>query len=585
MGHLLLVDNDPDILELLEIGLVEDGYAVQIARSGVEALRSIERSIPDVLITDLIMPNIDGEKLLRIVNSMPEWNSIKTIVVSGVAIEAPDLRKRTPCDIYIAKGPIASTLQYIRDSLRNFDRMTEMARTNTIGLEGIYSRHITRELLDFKEDVDQILNHISDGVCKLDDADVVVWLNRSFARMVGTTEEAILGQSLSTILNEDESESVVSLAHSPADTANRVIHVSLTGGRIVRATLLYSFQEGSGHAAVLWEDVTERLLVEEQYENIVESANDVVWTTDLSGVFTYVSRAARRIIGVEPQQLVGTRLWDIAQKDDRIFLSETIENLLTRAKEGTLDSLSVSDWRFRGRSNMGGTTDEHPVRWAQSRTSALKDRAGRVVGLQGTLSDTTEQRALQDEKEALLHEVHHRVRDNLQLIGSMARLNNPDALESRISALGEVFDELYRERSFSEISAQPLLERVAHTSLANSGCTSIERTAMDISLATIEMRRAVPLALLVNELVQELCLPISESSGNGLLVGLRPEGTGGVLTVETTHGDAGPATATDDGSSVTMAEDRLVFLLTEQLRGDASYHTAPGMSRYIITFP
>ncbi|HKK48808.1 MAG TPA: PAS domain S-box protein, partial [Alkalispirochaeta sp.] len=416
MGHLLLVDNDPDILELLEIGLKEDGYEVETARSGVEALRSIENSVPDVLITDLIMPNIDGEKLLRIVNSVPEWRAIKTIVVSGVAMEAPDLRKRTPCDIYIAKGPIASTLQYLRDSLRNFERMTDMARTNTIGLEGIYSRHITRELLDFKEDVDTILDHISDGVCKLNDTDVIVWLNRSFARMVGTTEEAILGKPLSTIMAARESDAVLALAHSPADATERVIHVSLTEDRIARATLLYSFQEDSDHAAILWEDVTERLLTEEQYENIVESANDVVWTTDLSGAFTYVSRAARRIIGVAPQELLGTPLWHIAHEEDRSSTSQAFQHLLTLAQDDALDSLTVSDWRFRAQSGPTAGDESAPTRWAQSRTSALKDRSGRVIGLQGTLSDTTEQRALQDEREALLHEVHHRVRDNLQLI-------------------------------------------------------------------------------------------------------------------------------------------------------------------------
>ncbi|MFW5694244.1 MAG: PAS domain-containing protein [Alkalispirochaeta sp.] len=583
MGHLLLVDNDPDILELLAIGLMEDGYEVVTAQSGVEALRAIEASIPDVLITDLIMPNIDGEKLLRIVHSMPEWHTIKTIVVSGVAIEAPDLRKRTPCDIYIAKGPIASTLQYIRDSLRNFERMTEMARTNTIGLDGIYSRHITRELLDFKEDVDQILNHISDGVCKLNDSNVVVWLNRSFARMVGTTEEAILGKPLSAILEERENEAVVNLAHSPPDSEHRVIEVSLDRTRIARATLLYSFDEDAGYAAILWEDVTERLLLEEQYENIVESANDVVWTTDLSGVFTYVSRASQRIIGVDPQELVGTYLWDAAHEEDRNGLSQAIQDLLTRAREGDLDTLTVSDWRFR--SSPHCTFAPTAVRWAQSRTSALKDRAGRTIGLQGTLSDTTDQRALEDEKDALLHEVHHRVRDNLQLIGSLTRLNDPDALESRISTLGEVFDELYRERSFSEISARPLLERVTHTSIANSRCTSVGRTTLEISLPTIEMRRAVPLALLVNELVQELCDATPETPVHHLLVGLRPERSGGVLTVEISRSGFDANRLPDEDTVTSLQDDRLAFLLTEQLRGSATYHERNGTGRYIITFP
>jgi two-component sensor histidine kinase len=208
-----------------------------------------------------------------------------------------------------------------------------------------------------------------------------------------------------------------------------------------------------------------------------------------------------------------------------------------------------------------------------------------VIGLQGTISDTTTQRALEDEKDALLHEVHHRVRDNLQLIGSMARLNNPDALESRISALGEVFDELYRERSFSDISARPLLERVASNSIVNSGCESINTTSFDISLTTVEMRRAVPLALLVNELVQELCHALPGVGTHNLTITLEQEGAGGVLSVETMRGDLPPEAIPESGIGVDLDTDRIAYLLADQLRGEATYHSADGISRYIITFP
>ncbi len=577
MGHLLLVDNDPDILELLEIGLIEEGYDVQTAHSGVEALRSIETSIPDVLITDLIMPNIDGAKLLRIVQSIPEWQSIRTIVVSGVAMEAPHLHAQVPCDIYIAKGPISATLQFIRDSLRNFERMTDMSKSGTIGLDGIFSRHITRELLEFKHDVDQILDHISDGVCKVDESFVVVWLNKAFAEMVSSREEAILGKPLKAIIGEQEAAPVKELAHSAEGSDQRVVELSLSGARIARATLLYSFAEDDGYAAILWEDVTERLLLEEQYENIVESASDVVWTTDLSGIFTYVSKAARRIIEIEPADLLGGYLWDTAEEEDRTRLSQEVAQLLGEARDGTLDRLTVSSWRFQ--------KPNGEVRWAQTRISALQDRAGRVIGLQGTLSDTTVQRALEEEKDALLHEVHHRVRDNLQLIGSMARLNNPDALESRISALGEVFDELYRERSFSDISAEPLLERVTSTSLANAGCGAIADTTLTISLSTLEMRRAVPLALLVNELVQTLCHSLRGDASHDLTITLRRAEAGGLLIVETTRRGVDSTVLPEHDPGVGLEEDKIPYLLTDQLRGDATFHTTDGIKRYIITFP
>ena len=575
MGHLLLVDNDPDILELLEMGLTGEGYEVRTATSGVEALRSIEEAIPDVLVTDLIMPNIGGEKLLKIVNSVPEWRTIRTIVISGVAIEAPDLRARTPCDIYIAKGPIASTLQYLKDSLRNFDRMSEMGKTSTIGADGIFSRHITRELLEFKEDVDQILDHISDGVCKIDRELTLVWVNRAFATLVGKPEEAILGRRIDRVITTDEMQSLLYLAERRDPDAPRAVEVSLEPGRIARATLLYSFEEDDGYAALLWLDVTERLLLEEQYENIVESANDLIWTTDLDGTLTYVSRAAARIVGVEPESLLGRPLWNASSMVEQDSFRNEVDGLLAAARNGTLDTLAVSEWQHH--------RTEGELRWVQTRTSALKDRAGRIIGLQGTLSDITEQRNLMDEKEALLHEVHHRVRDNLQLIGSLARLSRPEFLETRIAALSEVFDELYRERSFSDVDPRALVERVAHTALANLGKYAVDTDRFSITVPSLPMRRAVPVALLVNELVQDLGRAYPEFDSRLLHVSLAEVDDGFCLSLGVD--DAGDA-AEDGGAAaaVPLETDRIPYLLADQLGGSGEYRdTAAGRS-YTIRF-
>ena len=584
MGHLLLVDNDPDILELLEMGLVEAGHEVKTARNGVEALRSIEDAPPDVLITDLIMPNIGGEKLLKIVHSVPEWRSIKTIVVSGVAIEAPEIRAETPCDIYIAKGPIASTLQYLKESLENFEAVSEQGRTATIGAEGIFSRHITRELLEFKQEVDQILDHISDGVCKVDRNLTIVWLNRAFSQLVGTKEESLLGKPIPAVLGEAAAPAVAALAQQTAAATRRAVEISLNQTRVARASLLYPFSHGHGYAALLWQDVTERLLLEEQYENIVESANDLIWTTNLEGNLSYVSRAARRIVGVDPEVLQGRPVWVGAYADDQPRVRREFEALLTDARNGTLDGLAVSEWRFSRRDDSVG--------WAQTRTSALRDRAGRTIGLQGTMSDITDQRALMEEREALLHEVHHRVRDNLQLIGSLARLSAPELLETRITALGEVFDELYRERSFSDVETFPLVLRVVNAALATHGFREIPQDRVQITVSPLPMRRAVPLTLMVNEIVHSLCksadatpstLSVMLQPGEPSSDASRPERRGGdtamTLQIGTDRGDD-PATQYDralDGTTI-------LALLIQQVGGSARVRVGPTSRIYIIGF-
>lgn len=496
MGHLLLVDNDTDILELLSIGLESEGYEVRTATNGVEALQSIEAERPDVLITDLIMPNIGGEKLLRIVESVPEWRGIRTIVISGVAIEAPELRSRTPCDIYIAKGPIASTLQYLKDSLKNFDRVAQMAQTTTIGSDGIYFRHITRELLEFKDDVDRILDRISDGICKLDRELRPVWINRAFARLLGATEEEILGRKLTDRLGDESASILHHLIRQRSERRHHAADLYFPSSRVVRVTLLMGVDEDDGHALLMCQDVTDHLLLEEQYENIVESTNDLIFTADLNGIISYVSRSAHRIIGIQPEAILGVPLWEAVPVEETEQLLRRSKELIDAANTGTLKGIAVDEWHYRA---ADGTE-----RWIQARVSALRDRGGRTIGLQGTVSDITAQRRLLAEKDALLHEVHHRVRDNLQLIGSLARLSSPGTLESRIAAFEEVFDELYREETFSSVRARPLLERIVATSLANLGKPAADPSSFDIGDEVMTMRQAVSVALIFNELLVDL---------------------------------------------------------------------------------
>jgi DNA-binding response OmpR family regulator len=61
--NILVVDDDPHILELVNIHLTQAGYSVEKAANGYEALKSLESSIPDLAIVDVMMPGMDGYEL------------------------------------------------------------------------------------------------------------------------------------------------------------------------------------------------------------------------------------------------------------------------------------------------------------------------------------------------------------------------------------------------------------------------------------------------------------------------------------------------------------------------------------------
>ena len=65
MKRILLVDDEPHVIRIMKLALVKAGYEVDEAANGIQALDKINRAHPDVLITDIDMPRMDGKELCR----------------------------------------------------------------------------------------------------------------------------------------------------------------------------------------------------------------------------------------------------------------------------------------------------------------------------------------------------------------------------------------------------------------------------------------------------------------------------------------------------------------------------------------
>ncbi len=77
---ILLVDDDPDILDALAMILEAEGYQVVTARDGIEGLANLKTEKPDLLILDLLMPKMDGFAVCKELQD-PRWSKFKDIPI------------------------------------------------------------------------------------------------------------------------------------------------------------------------------------------------------------------------------------------------------------------------------------------------------------------------------------------------------------------------------------------------------------------------------------------------------------------------------------------------------------------------
>src|SRR5690348_14177329 len=88
----LVVDDEPDKRLLLAYALRGEGYEVFTAEDGVEGLNAVELYQPDLIVTDVMMPRMDGYEMIRRVRSNPQTKFIPVIIQSAARNDTRDVR-------------------------------------------------------------------------------------------------------------------------------------------------------------------------------------------------------------------------------------------------------------------------------------------------------------------------------------------------------------------------------------------------------------------------------------------------------------------------------------------------------------
>jgi PAS domain S-box-containing protein len=324
-------------------------------------------------------------------------------------------------------------------------------------------------------------------------------------------------------------------------------------------------------------DITERKQVEEalresedRYRDLVEHSQDLICTHDLEGRILSANQAVAELLGYDPKDYIG-------KKNVRDILVPEVhdqfdEYLATIKRDGVADGLML----------VQTSTGERRI-WEYHNTLRTEGIAAPIV--RGMARDITDRKRAEEqlkaslrEKEVLLKEIHHRVKNNLQIISSLLYLQAEEATEERshqmfqesqdrIRAMALIHEQMYHSKDLVEVDFAGYIHNLA-THLFRSYGVNSNAIALRVSVADVSvgLDTAIPCGLIVNELVSN-CLKHAFPGGRtgDIYIELRA-GSEGQIRLSVSDNGIGFPPGVDFRNSSSLGL-KLVNALVTQLKG------------------
>lgn len=244
----------------------------------------------------------------------------------------------------------------------------------------------------------------------------------------------------------------------------------------------------------------------ESFKALVEFTAAIHWELEMpTKRFTYISPQAEDILGYPVEQWTDMNFWaGIIHPDDREMAVSYCMGEVEKCKDHVLE------YRILSR-------DGHVV-WLRDIVKVIADDKG-ARKLIGIMLDITEQKLSEarlesslKEKEVLLREVHHRVKNNMAVINAMSNLQanylvDPEAIralrdnQGRIRSMALVHEQLYESENFMNISVDRYVRKLASNFLAAYTMAKREIIEFDVGEFSLNLDTLIPCGLIINELL------------------------------------------------------------------------------------
>jgi len=448
-----------------------------------------------------------------------------------------------------------------------------------------------------------VVEHQTEMILRLLPDGKLSFVNEAFCRLLRKPRTALVGQKITAVMDQDGS----------AESFDRLLHVT-ANGRPVEIDSLFRTASGddrwlrwtssaiSGDAGEVAEiqmigrDITERKAAEdnlvrseERYRIVAEQTGQVVYDYNIpSGAITW-SGAISEVTGFTAEEFGAVTIheWEqMIHEEDRVAAMEELDRSMSSGRQYRIA------YRFRHKTGTYIDVFDNGI--------FLADPQGNSVRMLGTMTDITERRradmqiaASLKEKEVLLKEIHHRVKNNLQVISSLLNLQAANVVDSqtleqlresqnRIRSMALIHERLYQSGNLARIDFAEYTRSLVGFLARSYGVPGVQ-VQVNVQNIDLPVNTAIPCGLIINELVSnalKYAFPNERGGEVEIRVEAAPEGT---AVVSVRDDGIGLPHELDYQNTATLGL-QLVNTLTKQLNGTIGLIRDRGTT-FSITFP
>lgn len=369
---------------------------------------------------------------------------------------------------------------------------------------------------------------------------------------------------------------------------------------------------------------TNVIRAESSYMSLLRAVPDIVYVLDGDGYFVYLNDAVSQL-GWKPSELIGKHFAEIVHPDD---LPEVGRSLVLRRFEGIATGPSAAPKLFDERRSGDRMTRGLDVRlrhkdgaeWTKANVDSwgevsslgvnLPEFQGRGTGTIGLIHDISERRELEramarelDTRNLLLKEIHHRVKNNMQVVSSLLSLESDCVDDERakavftdcqtqVQSMAMVHEQIYRGASYEGVEAAAYFARlVEYLADVHDARMRGIRLAIEAGPTLLPLDIAMPLSIITTELVSNAFKHAFPGNRTGSVTVSLVESDGECIFAVADDGVGFASPGAKTGAEAARADGKhrgigmdLVEALASQIGGSLS-RASDGGAKTIIRFP